>query len=71
MKNFYWFGIYLLLGLWLIVSPYALGFVENVQAYWNAIASGVVSLVIALAGMYGEWEQVTEHGLSHKTSKAA
>jgi hypothetical protein len=29
MKNLYWFGIYLLLGLWLLVSPYALGFVEN------------------------------------------
>jgi hypothetical protein len=71
MKNFYWFGIYLILGLWLIASPYALGFVENSQAYWNAIACGAVSLVIALAGMYCEREQVTEHGLSHKTSKAA
>ena len=71
MKNFYWFGIYLLLGLWLIVSPYALGFVENSQAYWNAIASGVVSLVVALAGMYYEREQVRDHGLSHTASKAA
>jgi hypothetical protein len=71
MKTFYWFGIYLLLGLWLIVSPYALGFVENLQAYWNAIASGAVSLVIALAGMYCEREQVREHGFSQKTSKAA
>lgn len=29
MKTFYWFSIYLLLGLWLLVSPYALGFIEN------------------------------------------
>ena len=71
MKTFYWFGIYLLLGLWLLVSPYALGFVENLQAYWNAIASGAVSLVIALAGMYCDRAQVGKHGFLQKTSKAA
>jgi SPW repeat len=70
MKTFYWFGIYLLLGLWLLVSPYALGFVENLQAYWNAIGSGAVSLVIALAGMYCEREQAREHGFSQKTKAA-
>lgn len=69
MKASYWFGIFLLLGLWLIVSPYALGFVDNYRAYWNAIASGAVSLVIALAGMYWEREQFAEHGFSQKPSK--
>lgn len=71
MNTFYWFGIYLLLGLWLLVSPYALGFIENSQAYWNAVASGVVSLVIALAGMYYTREEAGEHGFSRKPSKAA
>jgi hypothetical protein len=70
MKNFYWFGIYLLLGIWLLASPYALGFVENVQAYWNALASGAVSLVVALAAMYGAREEAGQHGSFHKTSKA-
>jgi hypothetical protein len=71
MKTFYWFGIYLLLGVWLLVSPYALGFVENLQAYWNAIVSGAVSLVVALTGIYCEREQAGEHGFSQKSSKAA
>jgi hypothetical protein len=71
MKTFYWFGIYLILGLWLLVSPYALGFVENFQAYWNAIGSGAFSLVVALAGMYYARGQAGVHGFLHKTSKAA
>jgi hypothetical protein len=70
MKNLYWFGIYLLLGLWLLVSPYALGFVENLQAYWNAIGSGALSLVIALAGLYCEREQAGKHSFLHKTKPA-
>jgi hypothetical protein len=70
MRTFYWFGIYLLLGIWLLVSPYALGFVENVQAYWNTLASGAVSLIVALAAMYGGREEAGQHGPLHKTSKA-
>ena len=71
MKAFYWFGIYLLLGLWLLISPYALGFTESPHAFWNAIACGAVSVVIALAGMYSEREQVGERGYSHKSPKPA
>ena len=70
MKSLYWFGIYLLLGIWLLVSPYALGFVENVQAHWNALASGAVSLVVALGAMYGAREEASHQGIFQKTSKA-
>lgn len=71
MKTPYWFGIYLLLGLWLLISPYVLGFAENLNAYWNAIASGAVAVVLALAGMYYEREHAREAGFSQKSTKAA
>ena len=71
MKTPYWFGIYLLVGLWLLISPYALGFTEDFNAYWNAIASGAVSVVLALAGMYYEREHVRETGFSHKSTRTA
>ena len=71
MKSLHWFGIYLVLGLWLLISPYALGFEENLNAFWNAIGSGAVALVIALAGMYYEREHVQEPGFSHKSSRTA
>ena len=71
MKTLYWFGIYLLLGLWLLISPYALGFEENLNAFWNAVGSGAVALVIAFAGMYYEREHVQEPGFSHKSSRTA
>jgi len=70
MKTLYWLVMYLLLGLWLVISPYALGFVENMHAYWNAIACGVVSLVTALIGMYYGREESNEHSFSHKSAKA-
>jgi hypothetical protein len=63
-------GIYLLLGLWLIFSPYALRFVENLLAYWNALAPGAVALVISVAGMYYGREETHEHGFSHKSAEA-
>ena len=71
MSGFYWFGIYLVLGLWLLISPYALGFTENLHAYWNAIGCGAVSLVVALAAMYYDREHVREPGFSQKPSRAA
>jgi hypothetical protein len=71
MSAFYWSGIYLVLGLWLLISPYALGFTENLNAYWNAIGSGAVSLLVALIAMYYEREHVREPGFSHKSSRAA
>jgi hypothetical protein len=71
MSAFYWLGIYLVLGLWLLISPYALGFTENLNAYWNAIGSGAVSLLVALIAMYYEREHVREPGFSQKSSRAA
>ena len=71
MKATYWFAIHLVLGLWLIVSPYALDFVDNQHAYWNAIASGVIALVVALAGMYSEREEAGHPSSSFKKTSSA
>jgi hypothetical protein len=48
----------------------ALGFVENLLAYWNALAPGAVALVISVAGMYYGREETHEHGFSHKSAEA-
>lgn len=37
-----------LLGLWMIISPWILGFSMHMDAMRNAVASGVVILVLAL-----------------------
>ncbi|MFC6281453.1 MULTISPECIES: SPW repeat protein [Polaromonas] len=36
------------LGLWLVISPWALGFNTHYQATMNAVVSGMVILVLAL-----------------------
>lgn len=45
-----WFN--LALGIWLIISPFALGFV-NTAAMWSNIAVGVVVILLALLSVSG------------------
>lgn len=49
----------LLLGIWLIVSPWVLGFTDVTYAVWNAYALGVIIVVAALAALFAfhEWEE--------------
>ncbi len=49
----------LLLGVWLIASPWVLGFTEIPYALWNAYALGAVIAVAAVAALtaFHEWEE--------------
>ena len=38
----------LLIGIWLVLSPYILGFVSITAAFWNAVIFGVIAGIIAL-----------------------
>ena len=42
MKAIYWFTIYLLVGIWSVIAPYALNFTMNTEAYWNALSVGAL-----------------------------
>ena len=44
--------VILLLGLWLIVSPWALGYAEGTPQMINALASGLVIAVLAAFELY-------------------
>jgi SPW repeat len=49
------------LGLWLLIAPYALGFTEP-NAFWNSLAVGAVS---TLAGIVGA---IRSGGTDHEAS---
>lgn len=38
-----------LLGVWLIISPWVLGFTTNTNAFWNAILVGIAVVVVSAA----------------------
>lgn len=52
-------SINFLLGLWLILSPWALGYTATQAAFWNAIVLGLVIGAIAIAALveFREWEE--------------
>ena len=58
-------AVNLVLGLWLIVSPWALGFVPDRMPTWNAWAVGVVIAVAALGALvaFNKWEEWVEVAL--------
>ncbi|HWP58957.1 MAG TPA: SPW repeat protein [Candidatus Acidoferrales bacterium] len=68
MRNFYWFVFHLIVGLWLIISPFALGFTDMAQPYWNAIAVGAVVVVSSVLALSFNREHVQ---LFHGERKAA
>lgn len=43
-------GINVALGIWLIISPFVLGYTHNDTAKWNDIASGIAVALVALRG---------------------
>ena len=47
------------LGLWLLASPFALGYMDVSFAMWNAFAFGAIIAVSALAALiaFHEWEE--------------
>ena len=52
-------GVNFLLGIWLIVSPWALNYAAENHAAWNAYAVGVVIAVAAFAAIaaFHQWEE--------------
>lgn len=58
MRHLYEFILFLILGVWLMASPYVLGFAEHYNAYWNAVGVGAIVALLSAAGLYadrGEW----------------
>src|SRR5438045_7556396 len=50
----------ILFGIWLVVSPFVLGFSHNIAGRWNNIAVGIAVVLVILAG---EWENEALQGL--------
>lgn len=52
-------AINLVLGIWLIVSPFALGYAAQTTPAWNAYAVGVVVAVLSAAALwqFQKWEE--------------
>jgi hypothetical protein len=46
-----WSWLNVLLGAWLIISPFVLGFANLVTPLWNNIICGVITLIIAGSSM--------------------
>lgn len=44
-------GMNVVLGIWLIISPFVLGFTRNQTAMWNDIAVGIAVALVALSGV--------------------
>ncbi len=53
------------LGVWLVLSPWALGYTGTTAAMWNAVVIGVVLVAIALGAMTAPraWEEWAEAAL--------
>ena len=43
----------IILAIWLPLSPFVLGFSQNVAAKWSNIAVGIALVIVALAGGWG------------------
>ena len=52
----------LILGLWLIASPWVLGFTGIEAAMWNAVVLGIVIALMTLAELieFHDWEEWTD-----------
>ena len=70
MKHLYGFFLSLMLGLWLLISPYALGFTDMPGAYWNAVVVGLLSVASAAFGLYDHRGEVQGRPIMPRTQKA-
>lgn len=52
MKRLNW--AILVFGIWIIVSPWILGFYSLSVATWSNVFSGVLIVVLSLWGLFGE-----------------
>lgn len=51
----------IVLGIWLVLSPFVLTFSHNTAARWNNIAVGIALVLVALAA---QWENEALQGLA-------
>jgi len=53
-------------GVWLIVSPWVLGFQGNTPAMWTMVATGILLGAVALGATFvpQQWEEWTEGALA-------
>jgi hypothetical protein len=63
MKGLSW--VYLVLGLWLIVAPFALHYGDITVAMWNNV---IVGIVVAILAVYRALESSNLHPLQHHHS---
>ncbi|MEW6296751.1 MAG: SPW repeat protein [Thermodesulfobacteriota bacterium] len=70
MKHTYLYLLSLVLGLWLLISPYVLGFTEVPVAYWNAVGVGLGTVVVAAVGLAYGWGETADHSLPAHLRKA-
>lgn len=38
----------LILGVWLVISPFVLSFNDNMTAYWNTIILGILTIILSI-----------------------
>jgi hypothetical protein len=69
MKAVYWFTIYLLMGIWSVIAPYALDFTENTGAFWSSLLLGAALVLVSLVGMYTEWEEEVGTHFRHSSQR--
>lgn len=43
--------IYLILGVWIFVSPWLMGFADNLAALWSNLLVGLILVIAAIYGM--------------------
>ncbi len=55
-------GVNLVLGLWLVVSPWILSFTSNAAALWNALIVGAIFVALSLLALVDAkpWEEWSE-----------
>lgn len=51
MKSLNW--IQLILGVWVLISPWVLGFAELTPALWSNVVAGAVVAIVALWALFG------------------
>ncbi|MEK7612071.1 MAG: SPW repeat protein [Patescibacteria group bacterium] len=50
-----WIGkVQIILGIWILVSPWILGFAEFSPALWNSVVAGTLTAVLGLWTLFGE-----------------
>jgi SPW repeat len=69
MKAVYWFIVYLLIGIWSVIAPYALSFPENSGAFWSSLLVGAMLVLISAAGLYIESGEEADAHFPHSRQK--